>query len=216
MSRRFIYINTTNEIINQFAIEYMINPTIHANKVFRDKVEKYSRGKFHQKTMELIRNVMRKKDTCVISLVIFYETRTKIPIKVYRALICVLCYVMENYVYINYLCCHYKTVSFISSDKIFEESSYNGLLFIGILEVLMNLVYCHGFMKKPNSTVTLVCRSCLANHNLEKGFVILEQNSKQLSSVTNDVKLRIHAIDKQKILFYGVPHSYFLSRKHHK
>ena len=62
----------------------------------------------------------------------------------------------------------------------------------------MNLVYCHGCIKKSNSTVILVCRSCLVHFYLAKGFVILEHNYKQLSSVPNDVKLIIHAIDKQK------------------
>ena len=46
--------------------------------------------------------------------------------------------------------------------------------------------------------VILVCRSCLVHYYLEKGFVILEHNSKQLSSVPNDVKIRIYAINKQK------------------
>ena len=65
---------------------------------------------------------------------------------------------MDGYVCVDYLCCHSKTLNVISSDKIFEEASYNGLLDVGIPEVLMNLVSCHGFMKKPNSTVILVFR----------------------------------------------------------
>ena len=56
----------------------MINPTLQVDKVFRDKVEKCLRDTFHQNNMEGIRNVIRKKDTCGISLVIFYETKTKI------------------------------------------------------------------------------------------------------------------------------------------
>ena len=57
---------------------------------------------------------------------------------------------IENYVCIDYLCCHSKTSIVINSDKIFDEASYNGLLGIVITEVLMNLVSCHGFTKKPN------------------------------------------------------------------
>ena len=82
--------------------------------------------------MEGIRNVTRKKDTCIIALVIFYETKTKNPIELYRVLSCVFYSIIDNYVCIDYLCCNSKTLSVISSDKISEEASYNGLLGIGI------------------------------------------------------------------------------------
>ena len=51
-------------------------------------------------------------------------------------------------------------------------------------------------MEKPDSNVILNCRYSLVNNYLAKGFVIFENNSKQLSSLLNDVKLRIHVIDK--------------------
>ena len=69
--------------------------------------------------MKNIIDVMRKKDTCVIALVMFYESKTKNPIKFYRVLSFVLYYIIENYFCINYLCCQSKTLSRISSDKIF-------------------------------------------------------------------------------------------------
>ena len=51
-------------------------------------------------------------------------------------------------------------------------------------------------MKKPNSTVILKFRYCLLNNYLEKGFFTIEKDSNQLSSIRNEVKLRIHEIDK--------------------
>ena len=36
---------------------------------------------------------------------------------------------------------------------------------------------------------------------MAKGFVIIKHNSNQLSSVSNDAKLRIHVIDQQKTDF---------------
>ena len=87
----------------------------------------------------------------------------KTPTKMYWVLSCVLYYVIENYVSIDYLCCHYKTLSVISSDKISEEASYNELLGIGIPKVLINLITCHRLMNKPNSTVILVCQYVLVN-----------------------------------------------------
>ena len=51
-------------------------------------------------------------------------------------------------------------------------------------------------MEKPNSTVIFNCRSCLVDNYLEKGLFIIANNSNQLSSLPNDVKLIIHVIDQ--------------------
>ena len=51
-------------------------------------------------------------------------------------------------------------------------------------------------MKKPNSTVILNFRTCLINNDLSKVFSIIEQNTKQLSLLENDVKLRIDLINQ--------------------
>ena len=128
----------------------------------------------------------------------FYETKTKYPTKAYKALSCVLYSVIEHYVCFDYLCFHFKTLSVTYSDKIFQEVSYNKLLGIGITELIMNLLSYHVLMKKPTLTVVLICRSRLVDYYLEKGFVINEHNSNQLSSVPNDAKLIVHAINEQK------------------
>ena len=135
----------------------------------------------------------------------------------YRMLSFVLYYAIEDYVCIDYIFFQSKTLSSIPSDKIFELANYNILLDIGIPEVLMNLVSCHGLMKKPNSTVILNCQYRLVNYYLSEGFIIIRHSSKQLGSVLNDVKLIIHAVNKQRNKFcYGVHHSNLLSSKHHK
>ena len=108
---------------------------------------------------------------------------------------------VENYFCIVYICCNSKTLSVISSDKIFIEVSYNGLLGIIIPELLMNLVSCHVFTKKHHSTVILLFQSHLVNYYLAKSFVIIKQNSSNLGSFPNDVKLIIHVIDKQKTYY---------------
>ena len=100
--------------------------------------------------MSGIRNVTRKKNTCVIAQVMFYENITTNPTKVFRVLICVLYSVIDNYFSINYICCQLKTPILIYCDKMFASMSYNKLLNIIITEVLMNLLSYHGFMKKKN------------------------------------------------------------------
>ena len=123
----------------------------------------------------------------------------KNPMKLYRVLICVLYSLIKNCVWIDYICCQSKTLSSISSYRILEQTGYNIWLGIDIPEVLLSLVYFHGFMEKPNSTVILNCQSRLVNNYLEKGIIIIEKNSKQLISLLNDVKLIINEIDKLEI-----------------
>ena len=118
--------------------------------------------------------------------------------KLFKVLSCVLYSVMENNCCIDYLCCQYKTIIIISSDKFLENNSYNKFFGIDIPYLLMNLISCHGFMKNTNSTVILVCRSWLVNYYIKRGFVIIEHNSKHLISVPNEVKQCINEINIQK------------------
>ena len=114
----------------------------------------------------------------------------------YRVLSRVFYSIIENYVLIDYIYCQSKTLSRISSNRIFEQTSFNILLSIGIPEVLLNLISCHGFIEKPNSTVILNWRSSFLNNYLAKGFLINEKESNQLISLPNDAKMRINVIDK--------------------
>ena len=75
MSKRLVYLYETWKKINQFAGGYMINTSIRVNKVFREQVEKCLRAKFNENKMDNIRYVMRNKDTCVIALTVFYESK---------------------------------------------------------------------------------------------------------------------------------------------
>ena len=114
----------------------------------------------------------------------------------YRVLSCVLYYLIENHIFIDYLSCKSKILSSISSKPTFEHKSFNILLGIGIPELLLNLSSYHGYTKKPNSTVISNFRSCLVNHHLEKLFYVIEKKPKQLIMLPNDVKWRIYVIDQ--------------------
>ena len=158
--------------MNQFTIGYIVNTTLHADKLLREQVDKFSRENFHQNTMTSVRNVL-KNNKCFIALIMFYENRPNNATKLYRVLICIIYSIIENFVCVGYICCQSKTISEISSDKLFEDNSYNELLGIVISEVLMNLISCQEFMKSSDSTVMLVFRSRLVNYYLSKGFIIL-------------------------------------------
>ena len=178
----------------------MFYPTFLVNRVFIEQVDKFLREIFHQSTMFYIRDVMKKRNICVIALVMFYENRTTNPTEVFRLSSCLIYSVIENYVWNEYLCCQSKTFNVVFCDKVFENTSYNESLGIFIPEVLMDLIPCHWFTKNTNSTVILVLYRQLVNYYLEKGFVIIEHNSKHLSSVPKEANQIIHAINIQKYI----------------
>ena len=55
--------------------------------------------------MENIRDVIKKKDKCVIALIMFYDNKGTKPKRMYRVLSCVLYSFICNYFFIDYLSC---------------------------------------------------------------------------------------------------------------
>ena len=103
---------------------------------------------------------------------------------------------IDNYVCIDYLLCQSKNLSDISINPKFRDTSFNILLCISIPELLLNIVSCRVFMKKPNSAVILNYQTRLITKYLSKGLSIIEQNTKQLSLLPNSLKLKIDLIDQ--------------------
>ena len=75
MPKILVFLYTTYKRINPFSICYIINPKLHIKKLFREQVEIFLRPKFHQNSINSIENVIRNKDTCVISLIIFMRVK---------------------------------------------------------------------------------------------------------------------------------------------
>ena len=89
----------------------------------------------------------------------FYETRS--DKKAYRVLSCVICTIIKNYVCNDYLACKPKIISEIpvgsgGGSKHGDKSS-DRILGIGIKDLLMNLMSCHGFSKNIKYVVILKC-----------------------------------------------------------
>ena len=55
--------------------------------------------------METIRGCLKNKNTCIIALILFYENNGANPKKMYSVLSCVIYYLIDNYVCIDYLSC---------------------------------------------------------------------------------------------------------------
>ena len=62
MSKIIVYIYSTFKLINPFTIGYMVNPTLHVNKAFREQVVKFLRETSFQSTISVIINVMGVKE----------------------------------------------------------------------------------------------------------------------------------------------------------
>ena len=82
MSKRMVHIYSIDNSIDPFSIGYMIDPSLHFNKVLREQVKKYLNATFYEKTMETIRVCLKKNNTCVIALIIFYDNNGVKPKKV--------------------------------------------------------------------------------------------------------------------------------------
>ena len=68
-----VHIYTTKKTIHQFAIGYIINPTIHINRVFIEQVKNILGFYFHINTIKTIKNCLMKKNTSVMALMMIYE-----------------------------------------------------------------------------------------------------------------------------------------------
>ena len=73
------------------------------------------------------------------------------------------------------------------------EKKINRILGIGIPDLLMNLLLCHGFLKNMNSVVILKCPKRMLEYYFSKVFSILEYNTNNLAKLPNEVKQIIHA-----------------------
>ena len=68
-----IHCYSTYESINQFAIGYIINPSLNCDKLFRVQVEICLGVSFHSREMETVRYCLKKKTTCVMALIMNYK-----------------------------------------------------------------------------------------------------------------------------------------------
>ena len=59
MSKGFVYLHNAKELIKEFAIDYMVHPTFHANKAFKEQVEKYMNDTFGTSTQPFIINTTK-------------------------------------------------------------------------------------------------------------------------------------------------------------
>ena len=77
MAKICIWIEETNQRINEFSIGYMMNPNLHKKKVFREQVKVGIKNTFGTSTNAHIGKILLKENTRVLALVMMYENRKK-------------------------------------------------------------------------------------------------------------------------------------------
>ena len=105
MSKIMVHIYTKEKTIHQFAIGYMINPSLHINRIFIEQFQKCLGCYFSINTIKTIRDCLLKKNKYVMALINIYENNGKYTRTVYRVLSCVVYTLIDNYVCIDYLLC---------------------------------------------------------------------------------------------------------------
>ena len=96
----------------------------------------------------------------------------------FRVLSCVIYTIIEKYVCIDYLGSEKSKLSDLCLGCTWSNKhngmDYDNVLGIGIPDILLNLLSCHGFLKNNDSVVILKCPDRMSEYYFNKGFVILE------------------------------------------
>ena len=128
----------------------------------------------------------------------FYETR-KNPKKFFKVLSCAIYTILSNYVCIDYLASELKTLSVLrvgsGGGYKHEEKNYDTILEIGIPYLLMNLMFCHGFLKNKDPVVILKCPKRMLEYYFSKLFTYFDCSIINLGKLPTEVKRRTHAED---------------------
>ena len=111
ISDRKIWIEETNQCINEYYFAYMLNPHLNKNKAFKDQVKTYLNNTFGADTNKHINKTLMNRDTRVLALVVFYEQGDFNPRKMFRVLSCVIYTIIDRCVCIDYLGIETKKIS---------------------------------------------------------------------------------------------------------
>ena len=102
----------------------------------------------------------------------FHERIKKKSWKYFRLLNCVIYTIIDNLVCIDFLAYQSKQLSEINVNGKYLVKYFNKLLCIGIPDLLMNLLSCHGSIKNKNIIVILKYHKSMLEYYFSKGFGI--------------------------------------------
>ena len=70
MAKSYIWLEETNQRINDFSIGYIMNPNLNMKKVFREQVKVFMKTTFSTSNMTHMSKILLKPSTIVLELVI--------------------------------------------------------------------------------------------------------------------------------------------------
>ena len=125
LARRYIWLEETNERINESSIGYMMNPRLYKSKAFKEQVKGCSKNTFGPSTNTHIGKITRK---------------------MFRVLSCVIYKIIRKYVCVDYLGYEKSKLSDLRIGvygryKSFDMD-YDNVLGIEIPDLLLNLLSC--------------------------------------------------------------------------
>ena len=196
MAKSYIWLEEKNQRINEFSIEYMMNPNLFINKAFKEQVKICLKTKFSTTILSHISKISLKPDTRVLALVMFHENRKKTLENVQSFESCNIC----NY---KQLCLYwlfrfwdfFKSDLNLGYDGIYKHfnKSYENVLGFGIPDLLMNLLSCHGFLKNNDYIVILKFPNRMFEYYFNKVLIIFDCDKKVLERLLSEIKDRIGA-----------------------
>ena len=197
MSNRKIWIEETNERINEFCFAYMLNPKLHKNKTFKDKAKTCLNNTFVADTKKQINKTLMNGDTRVLALLVFNEKGNFYRRKMFMVLSCVIYTIIDRYVCIDYLGTGTKKISELnlgcSLKTKHENKDYDNLFGIGIPDTFMNMLSCQGFLNNNESIVILKFSNRMSEYYFNKGFIQLTCDEGHLKTLPVRVKDRVGA-----------------------
>ena len=97
MDKSYIWIEETNQRINEFSIGYMMNPNFSIKKAFKEQVKICMKTTFGTMNQQHISKIVSITNAILLALVMFYDTRQKKQ-KKFKVLSCVIYKIIINYV----------------------------------------------------------------------------------------------------------------------
>ena len=138
-------------------------------RTHREQVIKMFQSAFKLVTLKCIKDKLSKHNIYVLSLIKFYGNRN---ILVYKVIGAVIYTIIDEYICLDYLDLLQEKLS--KHDNNFKDTKFDYFTVLGIPDILINIISCHGFVKSSISTVILTYHNALVPYYLSKGFFVVE------------------------------------------
>ena len=136
----------------------------------------------------------------MLALVFFYELGNINPTKIFKLFSCVIYTIIDRYVCIDYLGTKKKKISELrlgcTLQSKHDSRDYDNLFGIGIPDILLNMLSCHGFLNNNDSIVILKFHNRMSEYYFNKGFIELTCDEDHLNKPPLSVKQRVGAEPK--------------------